>query len=207
MAGFELNAEVRNKVGKGDSRRLRAQGKIPAVIYGKDFTPVHIAISRAEFEKVTRKASRNSIIEIKLGDESREVIIREAQKHAIQHLYTHVDFQAIQKDTPIRVDVDLQFEGTPVGKKLGGIFTTLVKQVRIECLPDKIPEVIKLDISSLDSGESLHVSDIVAGDFKVITSPKIALCQVSKVKDESEESAAEGEAAAPATAAAPAAGN
>lgn len=198
MAEFILNAEVRNKVGKGDAKKLRAKNQIPAVIYGKDFTPVHIALSRPEFERIHRKANRNSIIQLKLGgSDAREVIIRDYQKHAINHLFTHIDFQAIQKGMPIRVDVDLEFTGTPVGKKVGGIFTTLCKQVKIECLPDKIPEVITLDVTNVESGESMHVSDIQAGDFKVITSSKVALCQVSKVKEEAEEGAA-AEAAAPA---------
>jgi large subunit ribosomal protein L25 len=204
MAEFILNAEVRNKVGKGDAKKLRAAGKIPAVIYGKDFTPVHVAISRTDMEKVSRKANRNAILELNLGgSESREVIVRDTQKNAITHLYTHVDFQAIQKDVPIRVEVELQFTGTPIGKKAGGIFTHLCKDVRIECLPNKIPEVIKLDVTNLDAGESLHVSDIQAGDFKVLTSPKVALCQVSKVKEEAEEA---GATEADAAEAAPAAG-
>lgn len=199
MAEFIINAEVRNKIGKGDAKKLRAKHQIPAVIYGKDFTPVHIALSRPEFEKVYRKANRNSIIQLKLGgSESREVIVRDYQKNAINHFYTHIDFQAIQKDVPIRVDVDLEFTGTPIGKKAGGIFTTLCKQVRIECLPSKIPEVIKLDITDVDAGDSLHVSDIQAGDFKVITSSKVALCQVSKVKEDAEEAGAATAEAAPA---------
>lgn len=203
MAEFILNAEVRNKIGKGDAKKLRAKGLIPAVIYGKDFTPVHIALPSTDFEKVTRKANRNSIIELKLGKaESREVIVRDQQKHAINHRFTHIDFQAIQHNVPIRVDVDLEFTGTPIGKKAGGVFTTLCKQVKVECLPERIPQVITLDITDLDAGESLHVSDIKAGDFKVITSQKVALCQISQVKEEAEE----GAPGAATPAAAPAAG-
>ncbi|MEW6711380.1 MAG: 50S ribosomal protein L25 [Candidatus Riflebacteria bacterium] len=210
MAEFIVNAEVRNKIGKGDSKKLRAKNQIPGVIYGKDFTPVHIALSRTEFEKVYSKCNRNSIIQLKLGGaESREVIVRDKQKDAISHAYTHIDFQAIQKNVPIRVEVDLEFTGTPIGRKSGGVFTTMCKQVRIECLPDKIPQVIQLDITDLDAGQSLHVSDIKAGNFKVVTNQKIALCQISQVKDEAEEgapaAAAAGAAAPAAAAAAPAA--
>lgn len=104
---------------------------------------------------------------------------------------------------PIRVDVDLSFVGNPVGKKVGGIFTVLSKQVKVECLPGKIPDVIELNIDELDAGDSLHVSDIKAGDFKIITSSKIALCQVSQIKEEAEAAAPGAPAAA--AAAAPAA--
>jgi len=192
MAEFIINAEVRNRVGKSDAKKLRAAKKIPAVIYGKEISPVHIAVPAVEFEKTSKKANRNAIFEIKLDNsESKEVIIRDFQKHAISHMCTHIDFQAIKHDIPIKVDVELEFTGSPIGKKQGGIFTTLCKRVRIESLPDNIPEVIKLDITDLESGDSLHVSDI-KGDFKILTSPKVALCQVSKVKEETEETVAEG---------------
>lgn len=201
MAEYTINAEVRNKTGKGDSKRLKAAAKIPAVIYGKDFTPLHVAISRIEFEKTLKKANRNAIIEVKLdSSEGREVIVRDYQKHSISHLYTHVDFQAIKHDRPVKVDVELEFTGTAIGKKTGGIFTTLTRMLKVECLPAKIPAVIKLDVTNVDQGESLHASDITAGDFKVLTNPKVALCQVSKVKEEEEVAvdAAAAPAAAPA---------
>jgi large subunit ribosomal protein L25 len=197
MAEFIFNAEVRTKTGKGDSRRLRAAGKVPAVIYGKELTPVHVSLPLIETTKILRKANRNAIFEIQLSNaEKRNVILRDFQKHPIKLYYSHLDFQAIEMDKPIQVDVEVVYVGTPIGKKFGGVFTSLSKKVRIESLPEKIPQVINLDITNLEAGASYHVSDIPAGDFKVITSSKIALCQVSKAK---EEETAEGEAeAAPA---------
>ena len=93
-------------------------------------------------------------------------------------------------DKPIKVDVELQFVGNPIGKKDGGIFTTLVRQVRVECLPNKIPEVITMNVDNLRAGESLHVSDIKTDGFKMVTSSKIALCQVSQVKEDTDVAAA-----------------
>ncbi len=195
MAEFIFNAEVRNQTGKGDSRRLRAAGKVPAVIYGKELTPVHIALPLIETTKTLRKANRNAIFEIQLPNaEKREVILRDFQKHPIKLYYSHLDFQAIEMDKPIAVDVEVVYVGTPIGKKFGGVFTSLSKKVRIESLPAKIPQVIKLNIENLEAGASYHVSDIPAGDFKVLTNPKIALCQVSKAKEE--ETAEGAEAAA-----------
>jgi large subunit ribosomal protein L25 len=199
MADYTLSAEVRTKLGKGDSKKLRAAGRVPAVIYGKDVNPTHVSLERRLMEKTFRKANRNAIFEIELSNnEKKEVIVRDFQKHAISHLYTHVDFQAITMDQPVKVDVELKFVGTPVGKKLGGIFTSLCKKIRVEALPNKIPEIIELNIDDLEAGTSLHVSDIKVGDYSIVTSPKIALCQVSKVKEEEEATAEEGEAAAPA---------
>jgi large subunit ribosomal protein L25 len=205
MAELILNAEVRNTVGKENAKKLRANKLIPTVVYGKDVTPVHCAIPQIQLDRLVRKANRNTLITLKLSNsETKTVIVRDFQKHPISHEYVHMDLQAVRMDQPIRVDVDLDFVGSPVGKKVGGIFTAMCKQVKIECLPAKIPEVIKLNIDDLDAGDSLHVSDIKAGDFKIITSPKIALCQVSQIKDEAE-TAAPGAAAPAAAAAAPAA--
>lgn len=204
MAELILNAEVRNKVGKENAKKLRASKMVPTVVYGKDVTPVHCAINRDQVDRLLRKVNRNSLITLKLSNnESKMVILRESQKHPISHEYVHLDLQAVNMNQPIRVDVDLSFVGNPVGKKVGGIFTVLSKQVKVECLPGKIPDVIELNIDELDAGDSLHVSDIKAGDFKIITSSKIALCQVSQIKEETEAAAPGAPAAA--AAAAPAA--
>lgn len=206
MAELILNAEVRNATGKENSKKLRAKGMVPTVVYGKDVAPIHCAVPRAQVDRL-RKVNRNSLISLQIANGGNHtVIVRDTQKHPINHTYEHVDLQAVHMDKPVKVDVDLEFIGTPIGKKSGGIFTTMCKQVKIECLPGKIPEVIQLNIDNLEAGDSLHVSDIQAGDFKIVTSSKIALCQVSQVKDDTE-SAAPGAAAAAtaAPAAAPAA--
>lgn len=201
MAELTFNAEVRNKVGKETSKKLRAKKLVPAVVYGKDMTPIHCCLPKSEVEKL-RKVNRNTLIDLNLPEDKFTVLVREAQKHPISSEYEHVDFQAVQMDKPVKVNVDLEYVGSPVGKKQGGIFTVLVKSVKIECLPNKIPQVITLNIDSLDAGDSLHVSDIKADNFKIITNPKIAICQVSQVKDDEEEAAAAaGTAAAPAAAA------
>ena len=204
MAELVFNAEVRNKTGKEDAKKLRIRNMVPAVVYGKDVEPIHCAIAKSEVNKL-KKVNRNALIDLKLGSEDKTVIVREGQKHPITHEYEHLDLQAVSMDKPIKVNVDLEFVGNPVGKKDGGIFTTLVRQVRVECLPNKIPQVITMNVDNLRAGESLHVSDIKAEGFKMVTSSKIALCQVSQVKDDTDAAAAAtATAAAPAAAAAPA---
>lgn len=194
MAELILNAEVRNKTGKGDSKRLRAAGRVPAVIYGRDIQPIHVSLHKINMTKVLRKANRNALFNIKLSDsESKKVIVRDFQKHPISHEYDHVDFQAVSVDRPISVDVDLEFTGTPIGKKFGGIFAVLSKRVKIECLPEKIPETIKIDVSGLNTGDSYHVSDLKSGDYELLTASNIAICRVSVVKEEEVAVAEEGE--------------
>ncbi|MBP5470222.1 MAG: 50S ribosomal protein L25, partial [Candidatus Riflebacteria bacterium] len=152
MAELTFNAEVRNKVGKETSKKLRAQKLVPAVVYGKDMTPIHCSLPKSEVEKL-RKVNRNTLIDLNLPEDKYTVLVREAQKHPISSEYEHVDFQAVQMDKPVKVNVDLEYVGSPVGKKQGGIFTVLVKSVKIECLPGKIPQVITLNIDALDAGD------------------------------------------------------
>jgi large subunit ribosomal protein L25 len=194
MAELVFNAEVRNKIGKEDAKKLRFKNFVPAVVYGKGVQPVHCAVSKADLLKL-RRANRNALITIKLGSDEKVVIVRDVQKHPTTHEYQHLDFQAVAMDQPIKVDVDLKYVGTPIGRKSGGIFTAMLNQIKIECLPNAIPEVVKMNIEELDAGETLHVSDIKAEGYTILTSPKIALCQVSKVKA-SEEDAEEEEVAA-----------
>ncbi len=211
MAGLTLNAEVRTKTGQGPSRRDRVSGQVPAVVYGRGVEqPFHCTLNRRELEAIIAKAQRNTIYKLAFGGKAqeREVIVREIQRHPITRLFAHVDFQAIDMTHPIKIDVDLKFVGDPLGKKSGAIFTTQLKTVRIECLPTKIPTELTLDISPLDVGDSFHVADLPKGDYKILTSPKFTVCQMSIVKEEVEAApVAAAEGAAPAEgAAAPAAG-
>lgn len=184
MSELILSAEVRKNIGKQDSKRLREKGFIPAVVYGPSISPIHISLNYREFEKTLLKIKRNSILKLQLPEQTHDVIIRDYQKDPITQRFIHIDFQAIDYNLPIRVDVDLNFVGEPIGRKAGAIFTTQLKRVKVECMPSKIPEKIDVDISNLDAGDSLHVSDIPKGDYKIISNPKLTVCQMSIIKEE-----------------------
>ncbi|MBF0547461.1 MAG: 50S ribosomal protein L25 [Candidatus Riflebacteria bacterium] len=208
MAEFVLNAEVRTTIGKGHSRRMRSTGVIPAVIYGKGISPVHCSIKKRDLESTLSKATRNSIIKIDFSgkEAARDVVVRDYQKDPMSRAFTHLDFQAIDWNAPIKVEVDLRFTGEPIGKKFGAIFTTQTRTVRIECLPSKIPTEITVDVTNLNVGDSLHISDIPKSEFKIISNPKLTLCQMSVVKEEAPAAGTTAEAAAAAPGATPAAG-
>lgn len=186
MAEFVLNAEVRTNTGKGPARRSRAEGLVPAVIYGKGVEkPVHCLLKRREVDSTLSKANRNAIVKVDFsGKDAREVIFREVQKHPITHRLEHLDFQAIDHAHPIRVEVSINLVGEPIGRKAGAILTTQLRTLRVECLPDNIPAQIDLDVTALDVGDSLHVSDIPKAAYKVISNPKFTVCQMSVVKEE-----------------------
>ncbi|HNV72947.1 MAG TPA: 50S ribosomal protein L25, partial [Candidatus Ozemobacteraceae bacterium] len=177
MAEFILNAEVRSKTGKGESRRARSQGMLPSVIYGQGVEkPVHCVFKRRDVEiAFTKIPHRNSIMKIDFAGKANacEVIIRDYQKNPLNHQFEHIDFQAIDRKAPLKVEVDINLVGDPIGKKAGAILTTQLKTLRVECLPEKIPAKIDLDVSALDVGDSLHVSDIPKSEIKIISNPKL----------------------------------
>jgi large subunit ribosomal protein L25 len=186
MAELKLDAEVRSKVGKSHSRRLREMGRVPAVIYGKDVEPIHCSLNLKELEKALHKVHRNAIIQVSFGgkEKDQDVILRDFQKNPITHHYEHLDFQAIDMAKPVQVEVEIRLTGDPIGRKAGAILTVQLKTLRIECLPSKIPPFIEVDVSPLDVGHSLHVSDIPKGDFKVVSNPNLTICQMSIIKEE-----------------------
>ena len=188
MAEFVLNAEVRSKTGKGDSRRARGLGLLPSVIYGHGVEkPIHCTFKRRDVEGAFSKIPhRNTIIKVNFDgkEPEREVIIRDFQMNPINHLFEHIDFQAIDRAHTLKVEVNINLIGDPIGKKAGAILTTQLKTLRLECLPDKIPAKVDLDVSALDVGDSLHVSDMPQSEFKVLSNPKLTVCQMSVVKEE-----------------------
>ena len=209
MAEFVLNAEVRRKTGKGDARRLRSSGAVPSVIYGKGIEPIHCYLNLRDMEKVLSEANRNSILKIAFNgkEKDREVILRDYQKNPLSQKYDHMDFQAIDLTQPLQVEVDIHLVGEPVGRKAGAVLTVQLKTLRIECLPAKIPPAVDVEVSHLNAGDSLHVSDITAGAYKIVSNPKLTICQMSLIKEEVAEvtAVATPDAAAPVAGAAPAA--
>lgn len=163
---FELNAEVREVVGKGSSRRLRRlEGKIPAIIYGgKKKNPQNIALLHKDLMKATEnEAFFSHIITLNVGDNSEQVIIKDMQRHPAKPRILHVDFQRVSKDVAIHVNVPLHFinEDSCKGVKLqGGAISHSMVEVEISCLPGDLPEFIEVDMIDVEIDQIVHLSDL-----------------------------------------------
>jgi large subunit ribosomal protein L25 len=163
MSIFELEAESRSDMGKGASRRLRRDGKVPAIIYGGGDEPQPISLLHSEIlKRLDHEAFYSHILTVKVDGKSNKAVLRDIHRHPAKPHIMHMDFQRIRKDQPIRVHVPLHFAGedTAPGVKAGGLVTHEVIEVEMEVLPDHLPEYLELDISGLDIGESLHLSDL-----------------------------------------------
>jgi len=163
---FELNATVRSDLGKGASRRLRRlNNEIPAIIYGGKEEPVSITIAHKDIaHAVENEAFFSHIITLNVDKKSEQVIIKALQRHPAKPIIMHADFLRVSADEEINVNVPVHFlnEEKCKGVKLGGgsILHTMT-EIEISCLPKDLPEYLEVDMTELDIGESIHLSDIV----------------------------------------------
>jgi len=175
-ADFILEAELREDEGKGASRRLRHQGKVPAILYGGDRKPRSITLDANELTKQARnEAFFSQVLTIKVNDIQQSAIVKDMQVHPAKARVLHVDFQRVMDDVEIRMSVPLHFinEDAAPGVKLhGGVVSHLKNEVEIACLPKDLPEYLEVDLTGLEMDSIVHLSDVKLPDGVVM--PELA---------------------------------
>jgi len=161
---FNLIAEMRDDRGKGASRRLRHQGKVPAIIYGAGREPRALMFDHNKVLRELENASfYSSILTIKVGDKSRAAIVKDIQRHPSKKQILHIDLQRIVEDEKIRMQIPIHFLGEEeaVGVKIGGgSVSRLMTEIEVSCFPKDLPEFLEVDISELELDQMLYVSNI-----------------------------------------------
>ena len=160
---FIVNAEPRTDTGKGASRRLRHAGLVPGIIYGAHKEPSMITLNHnALILLLDNEAFYSHILELKLGKKKEQVILKDLQRHPAKPFIQHIDFQRISAKERIKVHVPLHFIGgdTAPGIKAGGIANHTMSGIEVSCLPKDLPEFIEVDISALEIGNSIHLSEV-----------------------------------------------
>ena len=160
---FQLNAEKREDMGKGASRRLRRAGRVPAIMYGLDKAPEAISMTQNQVLKhLENEAFYSQILTVNLDGTSTQAVLRDLQRHPYKAYIVHMDLQRVDMNKPVHVHVPLHFlnEESAVGVKAGGMVSHEVIEVEISCLPKQLPEFIEVDIANLNVGESIHLSDL-----------------------------------------------
>jgi large subunit ribosomal protein L25 len=161
---YKIPAEMRTDVGKGASRRLRRAGRIPAVVYGAGREPAAITIDHDFLlHQAEEEAFHVSVLELQVGKKKQPVVLRDLQRHPFKPLLTHADFLRISDDQEIRMSVPLHFaneEQSPAGRAGGVVISHQVVEVEIEALPKNLPEYLEVDLSTLEPGDSVMLSDI-----------------------------------------------
>jgi large subunit ribosomal protein L25 len=162
-SSFEFDVEPRTNTGKGDSRRTRKLGKIPAIIYGGKAEPTQICLDHNTITKaLENEATYSHILKLKLDGREESVILKAMQRHPARPIIMHMDFQRVSETDKIKVHVPLHFinQDTSVGVKKGGMVAHSMVEVEVYCLPQHLPEYIEVDVAALDVGESIHLSGI-----------------------------------------------
>ena len=166
---IELTAELRTTVGKGASRRLRRlEGKVPAIIYGGEGEAVMLSLSSNELSKAMQvEAFYSQVLNVSIDGKSEQAVVRDLQRNPADERVQHVDFQRVRADVAITVSVPLHFinEESCVGVKMqGGTLTRTLTEVEVSCLPASLPEYIEVDMAEVESGTSVHLSDLNIGE-------------------------------------------
>ena len=179
-----LSAEPREQIRKGANRKLRATGRVPAILYGKDAEPTLLSVNAREAERLFQQISvENTIIELKVtGDKSKiQALVREVQVAALRPDLIHIDFYKIQAGVKLEVEVPVHLIGIPNGvRNDGGILEQLIHDIAVRCLPENIPQAIEIDVTSLALSSSLHVSDLPAPEgVEFMVEGERTLCIVS----------------------------
>ena len=216
MAKFELNAEVRDVKGKGASRRLRRDGKVPAVMYGAGKDAVSLTLDHNNlYHQVKNEAFYSSILTVKIGKDIEQAVLRDIQMHPYKPRVAHLDLQRVSATEKLHMKVPLHFinqESAPCVKQQGGIVSHLMAEVEVSCLPKDLPEYLTVDMGNIALNQSVHLSDLkLPQDVEIIQLARggddLAVATITTIREEVEAApvAAEAAPAEGAAAAAPAA--
>lgn len=160
---YEVEASVRHDMGKGASRRLRREDKVPGVVYGASKEPVSLSLDQKKMAKALEHESFYShILTLKTGTETDRVILKAVQRHPFKSFLLHVDFQRINMNEKLHMHIPLHFVGADEapGAKEGGLVQHIMSDVEVSCLPGDLPEYIEIDISQMAMNEIKHLSDL-----------------------------------------------
>ncbi|MDF7675851.1 50S ribosomal protein L25/general stress protein Ctc [Neisseriaceae bacterium ESL0693] len=170
---YEVKAEIREAHGTGASRRLRREGKVPAVLYGDNIKPLSISVDQSTMWYALQKESfHTAIIKLDVDGKVYDVILRDFQMHPVKQQVQHIDFQAVEANRPINIHVPLHLLNaaiSPAEKLQSGRVSLLATSVEINALPKDIPASLDLDVATMRAGEIRHLSDLVYPEGVVST--------------------------------------
>ena len=187
MAGERVKLEVRPRDarGSGDARRLRAQGLVPGVLYGRGKKPEAFAVGERELRRVlTGEHGTHTILDVVVGDggqRARHAVLKDYQLHPTRGRLLHIDLHEVRLDQAIHAQVAVDLVGEPEGVTAGGVLTQVAREVNVEALPMEVPDRLELDVSSLGIGDSARVADLaVAEGVRLLDDPETVLASVGQ---------------------------
>ena len=158
MKSVVIKGELRNSLGKKDSKKLRAEEKAPAVLYGGD-EPIHFAVSFAELRQLVYTPSVY-LIDLDIDGTMHKAIMQDIQWHPVDEMVLHIDFLEIKGDKPVKINVPVKIGGFAKGLRKGGKLNTTLRRLSVRALAEKLPDTIDIDVTKLDIGQSIKVADV-----------------------------------------------
>lgn len=192
-AQLELTIKRRTTLGTRPVRRMRAEGVVPGVVYGRGMDPVAVVMSRKALGQVLHsKAGEHALVKLLLDDSKaweKPALIKSIQHHPVDNRVLHVDFHAVTLTERLKVKVPLVLKGDPIGvKQEGGILEHFLREIEVECLPTEIPVNVEFDVAALMIGQTIHVRDLTPpANTKITTDPEGVIASVQKPKEEKPE--------------------
>ncbi len=177
MEKLVLSAEARNETGKGPNRRLRSEGRIPAVLYGGSDEPVSLSLPGHELQMLMKKT--HAMLTLAVAGREMQVMLGEIQRDPLSNAMVHVDLMRIEAGHEVHAHVEVVGACNPIGVREGGILERPVREVEIRCMPADLPERLEVDVSELKIGDSLKAGDLKLGDnVHLVTDPDTLMFHV-----------------------------
>lgn len=179
-----INGKTRTVIGKSAARKMRKEGRLPAVMYGSKGEATLIDIDEKEFSKIYHLITESTLIDLKLdGKEDHETFVKDIQYDILSDRVEHVDFYAVDPKKPLHTKIPVRLTGSPAGIRLGGILESGITDIVVECLPRDLPERCLVDVSNLELKHSIHVRDLKLGDkVKIHTSGDATIATLKYTK-------------------------
>ncbi len=184
MQIVELNAQSRTETGKGVARKLRADGRIPGILYGLASDPLPLTVVRRDLALLLQgHEGQHLLLNMNIEGEKKETtlaLLHQLELDPVRNNLIHADFIRVDKNKPIHTTVPVNLQGTPIGVRNGGIEQFVLREIEVEALPNEIPEEITIDTTQLQIGDSIHVSDLSTEgkSFKILSDPDRVIATV-----------------------------
>ena len=181
MKSITINGSKRESVGKSSSRLLRNAGQVPCVLYGGE-GPIHFSAPELAFSKLVYTANAYTVV-IAFGEkESYNAILQDIQFHPVSDKILHIDFYQLFDDKKISMDIPVKLNGNPIGVKLGGNLQRNKRKLRIKALPTNLPDNLEIDISELNIGDKVYITELFNENYEFLHPDNTVVCQVRRAR-------------------------
>jgi len=181
MKSITINGSKRESVGKSSSRLLRNAGQVPCVLYGGE-GPIHFSAPELAFSKLVYTANAYTVV-IAFGEkESYNAILQDIQFHPVSDKILHIDFYQLFDDKKISMDIPVKLNGNPIGVKLGGNLQRNKRKLRIKALPTNLPDNIEINISELNIGDKVYITELFNENYEFLHPDNTVVCQVRRAR-------------------------